>query len=171
MKLAKDLPIALLSELLNYCPETGYLTWRVTRNKKSQAGDIAGAVHPSGYRFIQVRSVGYCAHRIAYALHSGKQIPVGSEIDHLDGNRDNNAWRNLRLARTHENAQNRAMRRDNTSGYVGVSWHKQGRKWWAQITCEGKKISLGFHGTAEEAHQAYLTAKAQMHQFQPRPRK
>lgn len=45
------------------------------------------------------------------------------------------------------------------SGLKGVTWIKKLEKWQARITLNGKRKSLGYFPTKEEAHQAYLSAK------------
>lgn len=171
MKPTNSLPLETARKLLIYDPQSGKLRWHVRRSQRCPAGAEAGSVHPSGYRFIQIAGVSYLAHRIAYELHTGEPIPDGLEVDHRDGNRDNNAIANLRLASSGDNAQNRRRRSDNTSGYVGVSWHRQTGKWWAQIGRDGRRLSLGLHDSPDAAHRAYLRAKESFHRFQPIPRK
>ena len=79
-------------------------------------------------------------------------------IDHIDNNPLNNRIENLRLCNLSENARNANKRVDNSSGYKGVSWHKQSSKWVAQITVNGKRKHLGFFKDKEEAHEAYCEA-------------
>ncbi|WP_162292051.1 HNH endonuclease [Stenotrophomonas maltophilia] len=163
-------PLHRLRELLAYDPVTGALTWIVYRNSKCRPGSTAGYIGPTGYRIVEIEGKAYAAHRIAFILHSGSDIADGLEIDHKDGVRDNNAADNLRAVTTSGNAQNRKLRSDNSSGYVGVSWHRQTQKWWAQIDHEGRRISLGLHATPEAASKAYLKAKKDLHPIQPVPR-
>ncbi|PPU32109.1 hypothetical protein XspCFBP7912_13110 [Xanthomonas sp. CFBP 7912] len=171
MKSDCELSLDRLQELLSYDPVTGELIWLIDRNNRSKAGAVAGRIHPSGYRMIEIDGKAYSAHRVAFALHNGRLIEDGLEIDHRDGNRSNNAACNLREVTCSGNCQNRKMRSDNRSGYTGVSWHSQAQKWWAQITHNGKKMSLGLYETAESASRAYLDAKRELHSFQPEPRK
>jgi hypothetical protein len=53
---------------------------------------------------------------------------------------------------------------------LGVSYHKSNKKYRAGISVGGKHIGLGYFNNPEEAHQAYLDAKAKYHLFQPVPR-
>jgi HNH endonuclease/AP2 domain len=84
--------------------------------------------------------------------------PKGLEIDHIDGNRLNNQKSNLRLATSSQNKINRGPRKDNKSGYKGVSWHKQQEKWTARIMTSGKYLSLGLFKDIRLAAQAYNEA-------------
>ena len=69
----------------------------------------------------------------------------GQEIDHIDGNGLNNCRSNLRITTRLDNAKNRPLGRDNTSGYKGVSLHKPSGKWRVSITANGKRHFFGHH--------------------------
>jgi hypothetical protein len=85
------------------------------------------------------------------------------EVDHIDGNRLNNQKSNLRFATSSQNKVNRGARKDNKSGYKGVSWHSQRKCWTARIqNPETKKYQhLGLFKTKEEAAQVYNTFASQ----------
>jgi len=87
----------------------------------------------------------------------------GEEIDHIDGNRLNNQRSNLRLATSTQNKRNRGPRKDNTSGYKGVCWHKQRQKWAANIHDGNKYHSLGLHANKIDAAKAYNKAALEYH--------
>lgn len=93
--------------------------------------------------------------------------PEGLEIDHIDGNGLNNRRRgkakNLRIASQAENRQNSCIRRHNTSGLKGVSFHKPLGKWRAQIAKDGKNMHIGLFGCITAAHLAYAKASAKLH--------
>ena len=84
------------------------------------------------------------------------------KVDHRDGNGLHCNRRNLRVATTGDNQHNSRMPKHNTSGYKGVTWHKQRGKWHAQIALNRKHISLGLHSTAKAAAKAYDTAAKQL---------
>lgn len=88
--------------------------------------------------------------------------PAGFDVDHIDGNKLNNRRSNLRLATRAENNRNRARRRDNKSGFKGVTKHSSGR-WRATIKANGKFKHLGVFDTPQEAHAAYLDASRYWH--------
>jgi hypothetical protein len=98
--------------------------------------------------------------------------PPGVEVDHKRGvwlNGDpttkilDNRRSNLRLATGSQNKHNVGKRRDNTSGWKGVTWHKRAAKWTAQIKLHGQGFNLGYHATREDAASAYDTACAFLH--------
>ena len=89
--------------------------------------------------------------------------PEGLEVDHKDGNGLNNRRLNLRLAEAVQNKRNTKIARHNTSGFKGVTFHKQTGKWHAQIQHFGRHISLGLHKSPEAAHEAYCNGSSQYH--------
>ena len=64
-------------------------------------------------------------------------------VDHIDSNRRNNNWENLRPATCAENNRNRCKRANASSIYYGVSWVKKSEKWKAQISINGTVVNLG----------------------------
>ncbi len=154
-------------QLLDYNPETGVFTWRVSASNRAPVGSIAGNVHPRGYRYIRLYGRRNAAHRLAVLWMTGA-MPTG-DVDHANGIRDDNRWKNLRQASRSENLQNTSMHRDNRSGLMGVSKSRSGG-WCSKIMKDGHSKYLGTFPTAEEAHAAYLSAKSGLHKFQPTPR-
>lgn len=77
------------------------------------------------------------------------------EVDHVDTNPLNNRRENLRLATPTQNNANQNRRRDNTSGFKGVSYSKNAKKWMATIQIKGQRKHIGYFATAEQAYEAY----------------
>lgn len=153
-------PQAVLRERLHYDPETGVFRWRSVTNNRMAADGTAGWVRDRGYIRISLEYRTYYAHRLAWLYVHG--APVPPIIDHIDGNPSNNRIANLRAATHPQNIANARRRRDNTSGFKGVSWHSQTRKWLAQIGRGGKTYHLGLFETPELAHQAYCAAATRL---------
>lgn len=86
------LTVERLRELLDYDPETGVFRWKEPR-RKCRVGEVAGSLRKDGYVKIQVDGRFYQAHRLAWLCVYGVWP---SAIDHIDGNRANNAIANLR---------------------------------------------------------------------------
>lgn len=87
----------------------------------------------------------------------------GQDVDHEDGDGLNNRRGNLRAATRAENSRNQRRRRNSRSGFKGVTWHKLGGRWAAQITANGKNHYLGLFDTPEAAHAAYVAASHTLH--------
>jgi hypothetical protein len=77
--------------------------------------------------------------------------PGAMTVDHIDGNRNNNAPSNLRLATKSENQMNRLAKIGRA--YKGTQWHKVSGRWTATIVKR-----LGYYDTEEEAALAYQAA-------------
>jgi hypothetical protein len=105
--------------------------------------------HSEGYLRGRVYGKFYLAHRVAWLLTYGTW--PDDDIDHINGDRSDNRIANLRVATRSENMKNAKMRVNNTSGVVGVSWHKAARKWHAEIKSNGRKFSLGLFRDLEHA--------------------
>jgi hypothetical protein len=124
-------------------------------------GDRAGTLVRDGYRQLRIHGKQYLEHRLIWLLHTGS-LPT-DEIDHINGDRQDNRIENLRLVSRDMNMQNqRTARRDNTSGLLGV--RKSGAKWYATIGIDGKRFYLGMYTTPELAHLAYVNAKRKHHE-------
>ena len=85
-------------------------------------------------------------------------VPDGHKIvvDHIDNNRLNNHVSNLQLISHRENLSK--DKKNGSSKYPGVCWHKATNKWVSYININGKKKQLGLFTSEEEAHEAYQKA-------------
>jgi hypothetical protein len=162
-----DLSAERLRELLHYDPETGVFTWRISR-RKVQPGKVAGWVQSPGAphkprRCIEVDQRNYKAHRLAWLYQHGTW-PDGV-IDHKNGDSLDNRIGNLRDVSQKVNIQNeRQGRRHSVSGLLGAHWDASRSAWSSSIRVNGLLRNLGRFSTAEEAHQAYIAAKRELHE-------
>lgn len=155
------LTVERLRELLDYDPETGVFTWRCRRANRPFEGRIAGSTHKRGYVVLKIEGKSVLAHRAAWAHYYGAWPE--HDLDHQDTDKTNQRISNLRPATDIENGYNRRTKKDNTSGYKGVSVHTQTGRWQARIVVNKKRMWLGFFDTAEEAHAAYVRAAQMYH--------
>lgn len=154
-----------LKKLVHYNLETGVFTWLKRENSqwngkwaKKRAGWIRNG--KSGiYRQISVDDKKYYEHRLAWLYVTGNW-PV--EIDHINGDKVDNKFCNLREAHGSQNHYNKTMS-NNTSGYKGVFFCNQKKKWLARIQANKKQIHLGTFKTPEDAHSAYCIAADKYH--------
>jgi HNH endonuclease len=94
-------------------------------------------------------------HRVIMERKLGRHLQQNEFVDHINLNGLDNRRENLRLATKGQNMTNTLHRKDNTSGYKGVTFHKASGLWHTMIHHNKKKISLGYYKTAEEAGEAY----------------
>jgi len=136
----------------------------LTKGKKSLVDDIdfnflssmRWYLGSDGYAYTGVYKDGktkqYSMHRLLM------NTPIGKYTDHVNGNKLDNRKCNLRICTNAENIRNQKKKGINTSGYKGVSWHKQLGVWRAQIRVNYKAIHLGCYKTKEEAYNVYKDA-------------
>jgi len=160
--LDKTISAERVRKLFSYDSETGHFYWRAkSNNNGANEGDLAGSLNGNGYRNIGIDGLSYKAHRLAWLLTKG-EWPTG-ELDHVDGNRSNNAISNLRIATRSQNNSNARRRYNNVSGFKGVSFHKGDKRWRATIYVNKKCRHLGSFLSATEAHAAYCRAARELH--------
>lgn len=140
-----------ITSLIDYDPLTGAFKWKVNYSMASKNNGVAGTIDYQGYRRIIIWGRGYRAHHIAWLIAKGKW--PDEQIDHINGEKSDNRIENLREATNTENNRNKGLRKDNKSGFKGVS--RCGGKWKAELKHENNRIYLGLYRTPEEAHVAY----------------
>jgi len=146
-----------LKELLSYDPETGVFFWLVGRK---MAGKIAGCFNADGYLQIGVNGKIYLAHRLAWLFVNGA---FPSALDHINGTKTDNRICNLRECTAAENQRNVGISKANTSGFKGVYWHKDKKKWYARIGVNSRLKNLGNFATPELASAAYQAKAREVH--------
>ncbi|UPL50545.1 HNH endonuclease [Hymenobacter sublimis] len=76
-------------------------------------------------------------------------------IDHIDRNKGNNNYRNLRWVTNEENNKNRGLRSTSKTGYIGVRYKSGSEKYEARISHNKKQLQIGSYSVAEDAARAY----------------
>lgn len=148
----------------DYNPDTGEITWKewVSPDWYKHAGCYATFMkeragkpvdfykHPLGHLHVTIGGKqGIYAHQIVWVLTYG-ELPK-HEIDHIDGDPQNNAVENLRDVPRNINHRNQKLRSSNSSGVTGVSLHKETGKWVTSVTVNGKYKHLGIFRNIEDA--------------------
>jgi HNH endonuclease/AP2 domain len=155
-----DITAEELQKILQYDKETGMLKWAIRPSRAVKVGDVAGNINAKGYSTIGIHGNVYKTHRIVWFYVTGAW-PIGL-IDHVNGDKSDNRFVNLRDVGADGNSQNvRKPNKRNKSGFMGVIFYQN--KWRASITVNKKTIRIGDYATPEEAHQAYLVAKRISH--------
>jgi hypothetical protein len=158
-----DLTYEYVSACLAYNAETGELRWKVrprehfkhlagfVRFDRHLAGKRAGVLDTAkNYRRVKLAKRLLQEHRVTWLLHYGEWPNL--DIDHINRDRSDNRICNLRLATSSQNAHNTVLSSSNTSGYKGVSWESQTKKWRACLWFENTLMRLGRFSTPEEAY-------------------
>lgn len=147
-------------ELLSYDPESGVLSWRVSRGCV-KAGAPAIGLMGDGYISLGIDGHSFLAHRVIYLMVTGNH--PADQIDHRDLDRTNNRWANLRPATFSNNMVNKGIFPTNTSGFKGVDWYPKYQKWRARVSKDGKLIFLGYFDSALAAYEKYCEAARAYH--------
>ena len=121
--------------------------WKVVDNKKN---------HTGGYCKVGFNGRPISYHVIIWILSTGKDIPKGYELDHINGDRIDNRIENLRLVNRRGNAQNMKVHRNGQ--IVGSSFHKTIGKYQTNILIGKKLIYIGYYDTEEDGGKAYEIA-------------
>lgn len=162
------LPVEEARRLFCYDAETGKLYWKYRPELPPHvnarlAGTEAGSFHPDRMPQVGIAGIQYALHRIAWTVYYGKIPPAELDVDHVDGNHENNKPGNLRLATPVQNSCNRAVKSDSSSKVRGVSWRSDNQKWRVTIQVDGKRHFLGNYATVEEASEVYKKAALELH--------
>ena len=156
-----NVDVDVLKRELHYDPETGIFT-RLTLRGGKPIGSIAGmeAKPPDNYIILSVMNVRLKAHRAAWAYMTG--VWPTNIIDHIDLDKTNNRWENLREATDQTNVFNLPeLRSNNSTGLRGV--FKAGKKWKAAIRYRNKLYHLGTFIDPQDAKLAYEKARTELH--------
>lgn len=130
-----------------------------TRNEK-----FGWQLNPSllnvGYRLLGLRKKGHdkyfyeTVHRLVATAFCEK--PEGcNDVDHIDGNRQNNHYQNLRWVTRSHNLRNKKKKDNTSSRFIGVTFSRYRNKWEAKCCINRKTIHFGRFDTEEEAKNAW----------------
>jgi len=144
--------------LFLYDEVSGELTHKNPTSNCVKAGAIAGHLHSRGYIHVGVFGKQYKAHRLIWLYMTGN-FPE-HDIDHIDGNRSNNSWKNLRESSRSQNCRNQKFR-GNSSGYKGVSLRNG--TYSARIRTKNEVHYLGSFSDPLDAALAYDHAAIKLH--------
>ena len=173
----EDLPTPKeIRKLLRYEPDTGKLYWLERTpdlfedgkqsaetacrrwNTRYASKEALATLHGGGYRQGSIFGKAYLAHRVVWVMVHNEW--PADQIDHINGVKNDNRIENLRVVTNGENSRNLPKRADNTSGHMGVRWHKKALKWTAQITVNSQQVHLGVFTKKDDAIAARKAAEA-----------
>lgn len=140
----------------------GFL-YRKTTTGGMIAGSVVGGIakRQKGDRHLmKVKGVTTVTSRIIFLIHHGWLPEV---VDHEYRNPLNNKIENLRAATQGKNCANKTSRKNSSSKYLGVSFHKQHQKWVANICVNYKNKHIGIFNSEKEAALAYNKQAVRIH--------
>lgn len=139
---------------VSYDPITGMLI-------KTNGRSATGKSDKKGYLRVCYNQKQYLAHRVAWFIQTGND-PGKLQIDHINGNKEDNRWCNIRTVDNRVNCMNQKRPKNNTSGTLGVCWHRAKRKWISSIKINYKTIQIGAFDSKEEAVKARLDKQEEL---------
>ena len=138
-----------LKNILHYDSESGIFTWLKTINSRAVKGTNPSSIR-SGYLSLQYNKQKYYQHRLAFLYMTGR---IPKEVDHINRDKLDNRWNNLRASNRSSNLGNINKYSNNKVGYKGV--RVQNSKYRAEISKEGIKYHLGYFSDIVDAAKAY----------------
>lgn len=165
---------ARVREYFNFDPDTGHLIFRERPASEfspaqhalhlKRVGKPAGCVNAThGYRKVIIDGSYQSAHRIVWLHVFGEWVKYPDfEIDHVNGNKDDNRIQNLRKCTKSMNQRNGSMRSNNRSGVIGVNWVESKQRWVARIWDGPHHRFLGQFSDIEEARAARAKAEREL---------
>jgi hypothetical protein len=154
---SETVDVKSLAEWLKYEPETGKLFWAQDRGTRAvQNSEAFCRLNNNGYFAGKIFEKSLLAHRVIWALVYGEWP---EQIDHINGNRVDNRLSNLRSVGSSENARNKKVRTNSSSGVQGVAFDARKQKWNARITWDGNTEQLGYHACLATAVKARKNAE------------
>ena len=137
----------LLAEF-SYNPEEGIFC-RLVRAGRIQPGPIENVPTGMGYVYIAIHNRKYFAHRLAWFYVHG--VWPKEQIDHVNGDKTDNRFCNLREATHQQNSGNKKAYKNNSSGVKGVAWDASRELWMAYVVTNRKMKNLGRYSRFEDA--------------------
>ena len=144
-----------------------YSFYKHGRSKTEDWHIVKISYNNTGYKVfsfkIKRKNKGFLYHRVVYYANNPNwniyDTSKNNVIDHIDGLPTNNHISNLRNVTNQENQWNRTRCK-------GYCFYKG--KYNAQIRLNGKRIHIGRYDSEEEAREAYLNKKEEVHIIQAR---
>jgi hypothetical protein len=127
--------------------------WKEVKFHKTTTGYMSCDITIDG------RSIKFRQHRLVYYAHNQDwnifNTSPDNLIDHINRKRDDNRIENLHVVTNQQNAFNTDAK--------GYSWNKNAGKWQSYIYLDGRKHYIGLFEKEEDAHNAYIKKKLELH--------
>ena len=136
-------PAGELWETFEYAPLTGDFYWRIPKRGRSR--NKPAGTNDNGYRKVVIERQPCLLHRVAWKWVTGSD-PGELVIDHIDRNRSNNCFHNLRLTDSSGNGANRPGR-----GYYRRRDANRAKPWCVSRYTSAGKPTVEHYATEAEA--------------------
>lgn len=148
--------VELIRKYLKIGDDGELLRIRQLKNGSIKYSKVKCKPNNYGYIILNVAKRHIRYHVAVWVLSTGRDIPKGYEIDHINGNKLDNKIENLRLVTHRQNTQNMRCHREGC--LLGVQYRADKGKWNPRIWINGVKISLGYYWSVDEAKKMYMIA-------------
>lgn len=155
----KELTHKYLKQCIDYNPETGEFKWKITVGGNAYGND---AFHINICRNnninLQTGILGklLSTNRLIVFWMTGYMPSPNRVVMTVDNNALNLKWSNIKVGNNSESR--RKQRNKGILASKGVHFHKQKKKYCAQIQINGEQKHLGCYPTESEAREAYMKA-------------
>lgn len=147
----QNLTVEKIREYLNYDLETGILIWKKKSARNTNIGDRTGSLKPNGYRYIRFDNFECLEHRLIWFGMTGEWPNKEYNIDHIDLNKSNNVWTNLRKVTITENNLHAVARITSKTGFRGIKEIRKSGRYLARIMVNKQEIYIGSYNSIDAA--------------------
>lgn len=155
----KNITVEKLKEYLWLDQHSGRFYW-IKKVRGRPLWSKAGGLDAHGYGQLNFGGNVYKEHRLVWLYMTGEW--PNAQIDHMNHDRRDNRFQNLRVVDNAGNHLNRPMQRNNKTGFVGVHKNKKTGIYESYITKDGKRIRLGRFRNLDDAVDARRKANAEL---------
>ncbi len=148
--------VSAIMDRFNYCPMSG--KFYVILNDGTSK--LAGCRQSGGYMHFHVKGLRMLSHRAAFLIMRGS---IPDHVDHINRDKADNRWENLRECTPSQNGMNCGVSPNNKTGYKGVMLTARSEKYNASIRKDGKFYDLGYFVAKEDAARAYDVAAKRLY--------